>query len=45
MLFYGGMGLAAVSAVALLGLLGLFRMKKKRLDAQLEREYGKAKHD
>lgn len=39
-LYYGGIGLAALSLVLFAVLLFIFRNKKKKLNATLDEEYG-----
>lgn len=41
MMFYGGMILAAASALGMVIYLLLAKMKKMRLDIRLDQEYGK----
>ena len=41
-LFYGGIGLVVLSMIGLLTEQAVFRMKKKKLSIQLDKEYGKA---
>lgn len=42
MMFYGGIILTAVSAAGLIIYLLLYRLRKLRLDIQLDQEYGKS---
>lgn len=41
LLFYGGMACAGAAALAELLCLGIYLVKKRRLNAQLEKEYGR----
>lgn len=41
MIFYGGIATAGVSALAAIIFLFIFKMKKIKLNAQLDQEYGK----
>lgn len=45
MMFYGGMILAAVSAVGIVLYALIARMRKMRLDMQFDQEYGEIKKD
>lgn len=44
LLFYGGIALMAVTAAAVAVAAVVLHLSKKRLDAQLEAEYGKKCH-
>ena len=43
LLFYGGMAIAACSLLALLLCVCIFQIKKVRLNARLDAEYGEQK--
>lgn len=45
MMFYGGIVLAAVSALTMIIYLLIARMRKLRLNAQLDQEYGTSEKD
>ncbi len=44
LLFYGGIALMCVSALAAIIAILIFRMSGKRIKSRLETEYGKPKH-